>query len=266
MSLPQENAPTAGPRTEPVFWQLFWFPINLLQAILVALWTGGGITLTLIAGSVLRRKRLGLTLARRVWAPVLLRFGPVRLQVEGRERLDPSQPYFFAANHQSWVDVPALFVALPVPLLFLAKRELARIPFLGSYMEAMGMVYVDRAARKESTRTVDQTAQRLREGLSILSFPEGTRSPDGRIRPFKTASFAAALDAGVPVVPVALEGPARILPRDGFRARPGTIRVAIGEPIPTAGLTRDARAELARRAQGEVERLLMEMRGEQQVE
>ena len=248
-----------GPTTEPIFWQLFWFPINLLQAVLVALWTGGGIPLTLAACAVLRRKDLGLTLARRVWAPVLLRFGPVRLQVEGREYLDASQPYFFVANHQSWVDIPALFAALPMPLLFLAKRELARIPFLGSYMEAMGMVYVDRAARKESTRTVDQAAQRLREDLSILSFPEGTRSPDGRVRPFKTASFAAALEAGVPVVPVALEGPARILPRDGFRARPGTIRVAIGEPIPTAGLTREDRAALARRAQEEVERLLADL-------
>jgi 1-acyl-sn-glycerol-3-phosphate acyltransferase len=255
-----------GPAKEPVFWQLFWFPINLVQAVLVMLWTAGGITLALIAGAVLRRKRLGLTLARRVWAPVLLLFGPVRLRVEGRERLDPARTYFFAANHQSWVDIPALFVALPVPLLFLAKRELARIPFLGSYIEAMGMVYVDRADRKKSVRTVDQAVQRLQEGLSILSFPEGTRSPDGRIRPFKTATFASALDAGVPVVPIALEGPARVLPRDGFRARPGTIRVAIGEPIPTAGLTRDDRAELARRAQGEVERLLEQMRGEQSVE
>ena len=260
MSLPQESVPTAGPRTEPILWQLFWFPINLLQAVLVALWTGGGIPLTLIACAVLRRKHLGLTLARRVWAPVLLRFGPVRLQVEGRERVDPSRAYFVVANHQSWVDIPALFAALPVPLLFLAKRELAHIPFLGSYIEAMGMVYVDRAARKESTRTVDQAARRLREGLSILSFPEGTRSPDGRVRPFKTASFAAALDAGVPVVPVALEGPARILPRDGFRARPGTIRVAIGEPIPTASLSREDRAALARRTQEEVEALLAQMR------
>jgi 1-acyl-sn-glycerol-3-phosphate acyltransferase len=261
VSLPQESAPTARPKREPILWQLFWFPINLLQAVLVALWTGGGIPLTLIACVVLRRKHLGLTLARRVWAPVILRFGPVRLRVESRARLDPSLTYFFAANHQSWVDIPALFAALPVPLLFLAKRELARIPFLGSYMEAMGMVYVDRAARKESTRTVSQAAQRLREGFSILSFPEGTRSPDGCVRQFKTATFAAALESGVPVVPVALEGPARILPRDGFRVRPGTIRLAIGEPIPTAGLKRDDRAELARRAQEEVERLLAEMRG-----
>lgn len=246
--------------TEPILRQLFWFPVNFLQAVLVALWTAFWVLVTLIVCAVVRRKSPGLALARHVWAPGILLIGMVRLRVEGRERLASSGPYFFAANHQSWVDIPALFVSLHMPLLFLAKRELARTPFLGSYIGAMGMVYVDRDARKESTRTVDQAAQRLHEGYSILSFPEGTRSPDGRVRSFKTASFAAALDAGVPVVPVALEGPARILPRDGFRVRPGTVRLVIGEPIPTAGLTRDGRAELARRAQEEVEGLLAEMR------
>ncbi|HEV2855065.1 MAG TPA: lysophospholipid acyltransferase family protein [Thermoanaerobaculia bacterium] len=256
MSLPQEPAAT----TEPILSRLFWFPVNLLQAVLVVLWTAGGITLTLIVCAVLRRKSPGLTLARRVWAPGILLLGPVRLRVEGREHLDPSRVYFFVANHQSWVDIPALFKALPVPLLFLAKRELARIPFLGSYMEAMGMVYVDRADRGKAVRAVSQAAQRLREGYSILSFPEGTRSPDGRVQPFKTATFAAALEAGVPVVPVALEGPARILPRDGFHARPGVIRLKIGEPLPAAGLTRDDRADLARRAQEEVEGLLADLK------
>jgi 1-acyl-sn-glycerol-3-phosphate acyltransferase len=224
------------------------------------LWTAGGITVALAVCAVLRRRDPGLALARRVWAPGILLFGPVRLRVEGRERLDPSRAYFFVANHQSWVDVPALFAALPVPVLFLAKRELARTPFLGRFIESMGMVFVDRADRKESARTVRLAAERLREGWSILSFPEGTRSPDGSVQRFKTATFAAALEAGVPVVPVALEGPARILPREGFHARPGVIQLKIGEPISMTGLTRDDRAEVARRAQEEVERLLAGMR------
>jgi 1-acyl-sn-glycerol-3-phosphate acyltransferase len=261
VSLPQESVPTAGPTKELILGQLVWFPLNLLQGVLTALWTAFWVLVALTVCAVLRRKSPGLALARRAWAPGILLIGLVRLRVEGAERLDLSQPCFFAANHQSWVDIPALFVSLRMPVLFLAKRELARVPFLGSYMEAMGMVYVDRADRKESVRTVDQTAVRLREGWSILSFPEGTRSPDGRVQRFKTATFAAALEAGVPVVPVALEGPARILPRDGFfRVRPGTIRLVIGEPIPTAGLTRDDRAELARRAQGDVERLLADLK------
>jgi 1-acyl-sn-glycerol-3-phosphate acyltransferase len=245
---------------EPVLSRLLWFPVNVLQAVLAALWTAGWITVALAVCAVLRRQGPGLALARRVWAPGILLFGPARLRVEGRERLDPSRSYFFVANHQSWVDIAALFAALPVPVLFLAKRELARMPFLGRFIENMGMVFVDRTDRKESARTVSQAAERLREGWSILSFPEGTRSPDGRVQRFKTATFAAALEAGVAVVPVALEGPARILPRDGFHVRPGVIHLKIGEPIPMDGLTRDDRAEVARRAQEEVEGLLASLR------
>lgn len=240
--------------------ELLWPLINAVQAVLVFLWTAGGIIVALLVCALLRRRDPGLTLARRVWAPVLLRFGPVRLDVEGRERIDPSRAYFFAANHESWVDIPALFAALPLPVLFLAKRELARIPLIGRYMKAMGMVYVDRTDRKESVRSVGEAGARLREGWSILSFPEGTRTKDGRLQRFKTASFAAALEAGVPVVPVALEGPARILSRDGFRARSGVIKVAIGEPISTIGLNRGDRGELARQVQREVEGLLAAMR------
>lgn len=258
MSLPQEPAATP----EPVLARLLWFPVNLLQAVLVAVWTAGWITVALAVCAVLRRQDPGLALARRVWAPGILLLGPVRLRVEGRERLAPSRAYFFAANHQSWVDIPSLFAALPVPVLFLAKRELARIPLLGRFIESMGMVFVDRADRRESVRTVSLATERLREGRSLVSFPEGTRSPDGRVQRFKTATFAAALEADVPVVPVALEGPARILPRGGFHARPGVIRVKIGEPIPTAGLTRDDRIEVARRAHAAVEELLAGMRGD----
>jgi 1-acyl-sn-glycerol-3-phosphate acyltransferase len=176
--------------------------------------------------------------------------------VTGLAGLDRSQAYFFAANHQSWIDIPALFTALPFPLLFLAKLELGRVPFLGWYMEAMGMVLVDRSDRVESARRVSRIAERLRQGWSVASFPEGSRTRDGRVQRFKRAAFAAAIEAGVPVVPVAVAGAGKVLPPDGFRARAGRIRVVIGTPIPTAGLTRDDRGDLARRVQTEVENLL----------
>ncbi|HEV8582455.1 MAG TPA: lysophospholipid acyltransferase family protein [Thermoanaerobaculia bacterium] len=236
--------------------RILWPLINAAQAVYTVVWSAGWITVALVVSALRRSPAPGLALARHVWGPGLLRAGGAQLQVEGREGLDPSRAYFFAANHQSWMDIPALFAALPMPVLFLAKRELAAVPFLGRYIEKMGMVFVDRSERRQTARTVGDAAGRLREGWSILSFPEGTRTFDGRVQRFKTASFAAAIDAGVPVVPVALEGAGRVLPRGGFRARPGLIRICIGEPIPTAGLTRDARGELAERAQREVERLL----------
>lgn len=236
--------------------RLLWLLINLLQGVWVVLWTAFWISAALLTRLVTRSPRPGLFLARRIWAPGILIAGPAPLEVHGLERLDLSRPYFFTANHQSFVDIPALFAALPVPLLFLGKIELARVPFVGWYMRAMGMVFIDRSDKARSARSVERITRRLREGWSLLSFPEGTRSPDGRVQRFRSATFAAAIDTGVPVVPVALEGAARVFPRSGLGARPGTIRVYIGEPIPTQGLTRDDRIDLADRTQRAVEALL----------
>ncbi len=236
--------------------RILWPLVNAVQMLIAWIGTSVGITIALIVSAIRGRPDPGMALARRVWAPSILRLVGARLEVAGSERIERSRVYFFAANHQSWIDVPVLMAALPLPVLFLAKRELARLPFVGRFMEQMGMVFVDRADRREAARTVGRAVERLRQGRSILSFPEGTRTPDGRVRRFKPATFAAALDAGAPVVPVALEGAARVLPRDSIRLRPGLIRVRIGEPIPTAGMTREDRAELASRVQREVERLL----------
>ena len=250
------------PAAEPTVRRLLWLPLNAVQGVLGVIWTAGWITIALLVSALRGRQDPGLALARRVWGPGLLRLAGARLQVEGRERLDPSRPYFFAANHQSWIDIPALFAALPLPVLFLAKRELARVPFLGRYIERMGMVFVDRADRRQAARTVGHARERLGQGWSVLSFPEGTRSANGRLQRFKTATFAAALDAGVPIVPVALEGAAHIFPRGRFRVRPGLLRVRIGEPLSTAGLTRDDRGDLARRVEREVAAMLRRMRSE----
>jgi len=236
--------------------QLLWRLINAVQAAYVAMWSAFWISVALVASTLARSRRPGLWLARHVWAPGILWVDAVRFEVEGLDRLELSRPCFFAANHQSWVDIPVLFAALPVPVLFVAKRELGRVPFLGWFMKAMGMVLIDRADRMEAVRSVEAAAERLRQGWSLLSFPEGTRGLDGRVQRFKTATFAAAIAAGAPVVPIALEGAGRVLPRGRFRPRPGRIRIAVGAPIPTAGLCRDGRAELARQAQQEVERLL----------
>lgn len=235
---------------------LLWVGINVLQAVFLAVWSAVWISAALLTLGVTHSRRPGLWLARRVWSPGLLAIAPARLEVQGLDRLDPSRACFYASNHQSWIDIPALFTAIPVPLLFVAKRELGRVPFLGWYMTAMGMVLIDRSDRAKSAASIARVTERLRQGWSVLTFPEGSRSRDGNVQSFKSAAFAAAIDAGAPVVPVAVAGAGRVLPRDGFRPRPGTIRVRVGELIPTAGLTRDDRGDLARRIQQEVEGLL----------
>jgi 1-acyl-sn-glycerol-3-phosphate acyltransferase len=240
--------------------RIFWLLLNASQALFTVLWSAVWIPSALLTATVTRNRKAGLWFARYLWSPGLLWAALARLEVTGGERFAPGEACFFVANHRSWLDIPALFVALPRPVLFVAKRELARVPFMGRYIAAMGMVFIDRSHRQESARSVGAATERLRQGWSVVSFPEGTRSRDDRVRPFKTATFAAAIEAGVPVVPIAIAGAGRVLPPEGWHPRPGRIRVLIGEPISTVGLDRAERAGLAERAQAEVEALLARLR------
>lgn len=224
-----------------------WPLVNALQAAFLALWSAGWILAALVVRLVSRDARPSLAMARRCWAPGLLWVGGMRLEIEGLDRVDWSRPCFFAANHQSIVDVLALYRALPVPLLFILKEELRRVPFLGWYVSAMGMIFLPRDRRRQSLENLQQCRQRIAEGFSLLMFPEGTRSRDGKLRRFKPGIFLPVIEAGAPVVPVVLEGPDRILPPGGFRVRPGTIRLVIGEPVDADGLTPTDRRKLAER-------------------
>ncbi len=238
---------------------LLWLPVNALQLLATWLWSAFWISVALIVASVGRRRGPALWLARHVWAPGMVAIGLSRLRIVGRGRLDLRRPCFFVANHQSWLDIPVLFAAVPAPLHFIAKQELARVPFLGWYISAMGMVFVDRSARRKALSSVSAAGELLAAGGSLVSFPEGTRSAPGELGRFKTGGFAAVLDSparAVDVVPVGIVGAGRILPRGGFKVRPGRVEVRFGEPIPVAGFEREERGALARRAEAAVAALL----------
>ena len=238
---------------------LLWWPLNALQLMATFTWGAFWISVALVVVLVSRRRGPALWLARHVWAPGQIAIGLSRLAVVGRERLDFRRSYFFVANHQSWLDIPVLFAAVPAPLHFLAKQELARVPFLGWYIAAMGMVFVDRTDRRKAVASVNRAGELLAAGGSLVSFPEGTRAAPDTFGYFRTGGFAAVLDSGAPsvdVVPVAIVGAGRVLPRDGFRVRPGRVEVRFGEPIPVAGLAHQDWAQLARRAEAAVAALL----------
>ena len=236
-------------------WYLY-LPLNVLQAVGTIVWGIFWISLALLATTLTRRRTAALWLARHVWAPGQVAMACARLEVSGRERVETDRPYYLVANHQSWIDIPSLFAAVPGPLHFLAKKELSRVPFLGWYIEAMGMVFVDRGDRRRASRSVEQARQLIAAGSRLVSFPEGTRSEPGRLAPFRSGGFGAAIDAGVDVLPIAIHGAGRVLPRDGFAVRPGTIQVRFGTPIPIAGYAHRDRARLARRAEEAVAELL----------
>jgi 1-acyl-sn-glycerol-3-phosphate acyltransferase len=226
--------------------------VNLVQALFLAFWSTLWITLALVVAVVTRRQALALAMARRIWAPGLRWVGGVDLRVEAPPNLDWSRPYVFVMNHQSMLDVVMAFIAIPVNVRFVAKDVLKYVPFLGWYMWATGMIFVQRRARGSGRGSLAAAAARLAGGASVLFYPEGTRSRDGRIAAFKKGAFALATDAQVAVVPIAIEGSSACLPRDGFRARPGVIRLKIGRPIPTEGLGRQSVAALTTEVRDDV--------------
>jgi 1-acyl-sn-glycerol-3-phosphate acyltransferase len=234
---------------------LLWLPVNAAQALLTVLWSALWIPVALAAAAVAGPPP-ALALARRAWGPGLIAIGGARLVVRGSERLAGIRAPLVVANHQSWIDIPALFRALPLALHFLAKRELAGVPLLGRYIRSMGMVFVERRAARTASAAVGRAAELLASGRAVVSFPEGTRSRDGQLGHFKSGGFGAALAALAPVVPVAVVGSGRVLPPGGFRVRPGTIEVRIGEPIDPAPYAPADRAGLARAAESAVRQLL----------
>ncbi len=168
--------------------------------------------------------------ARRAWSPAGLWLAGARLQVEPLPAL-PDGPLIFASNHESALDIWALFVVLPRSFRFIAKQELFRLPVFGSYMRLGGHIPVDRGNHARAVQSLRRAGEAVRAGTSLVVFPEGTRSKDGRILPFKKGPFVVAMEAGVPVVPVAVSGSGRVTPKDAIAVVPGTIRLVVGEPV-----------------------------------
>ncbi len=170
----------------------------------------------------------------RFWGRALLKISGVPVSVIGIEKLDPEHPYIFAANHQSQFDIFVLLGYLPRQFSWLAKAELFSIPVLGPAMRRMGSLPIDRGNRTAAMKSLHDAAAKVRSGISIAIFPEGTRGASGRLQPFKKGGLVLAIKSGQPLVPVSISGTRFIQPRGSFRIHPGPVRVVLGTPIPTA--------------------------------
>lgn len=171
----------------------------------------------------------------------LIRLCGARVRVGGLERLGGG-PYIFAPNHQSHFDIAALLGYLPGCNRFAAKHEMFAEPILGAVLRTMGMIPVDRA---DPLASIERLNQLTLDGFSVIIFPEGTRSRDGALLPFKKGPFVAAISLGVPIVPVVCKGTTRIMPKGKYLSiLPGDAEVVVLDPIPTAGLTYDDRDRL----------------------
>ena len=219
--------------------------LNALQWTAFALWSFFWMSAAIVYGLIVRHDpHTPLSWARRYWGAGLVHLARATLVKHAGFEPEEGKPYFFAMNHQSLFDIVAAFVCIPVNLRFVAKKSLRLIPFLGWYMTVTRMVFIDRQNREEAKRSLEEACEKIKTGISILTFPEGTRSRDGSILPLKKGLFIMAIQAGVPIVPVAIEGAQNLLQRDTLRIQPCRIDLLIGQPIPTAGLTLDDRDAL----------------------
>lgn len=206
-----------------LFFYAIFFPFTLLAIgyCLISAFFGG-------------EKRLHAS--ARQWARGCLWLGGVRLRVEGLEHLPPQGPVIYMSNHQGNFDIPILFAALPVQFRWLAKAELFRIPLFGLTMRVAGYIPIERQDRRLAVQSMNLAAEQVAAGTSLMIFPEGTRSPDGALLPFKKGGFILALQAQVPIVPIAIDGSAALMLKSSWLIRSGEVRLRIFPVLPTAGL------------------------------
>jgi 1-acyl-sn-glycerol-3-phosphate acyltransferase len=187
----------------------------------------------------------------RAWARFMLATTGVRVVVHNAELAAEGTPHIFVANHMSWYDIPVLASFLP-RAKFVAKAELFRIPVMGGAMRAVGMVPIQRQNRKAAFGAYEDAANRIREGNSVIVFPEGTRGDEYPLRQFKKGPFVLAIDAGAPVVPVLIYGAREVIRRGSMLVHPRTVHVHLLEPVSVDGLDYDDRDMLAEKVRSSI--------------
>ena len=206
---------------------LFCYPLKLAQPIILmakwALWAG--------------QKILG-----------------IRLDSSGIERIDKEESYVFMANHLSLIDGPLLFMLIPQFVRVLLKKEAFRLPVIGLAMKQVSFVSVDRKGLKGGKKSIDRATRMIKEkGFSFLIFPEGTRSRDGKLQPFKRGGFFLAVNSQVPIFPVSIKGSYTRLPKGSFFAKKGKVRVMFHPPVSVQGFDRNNLSQLMGEVRGVIE-------------
>ena len=218
------------------WWRTVFFLIPAISVYTIVLGTLS------LASSVFDRRGYFAHWCARTWSWLILRTTRVEVTVEGLDRIEAGKTYVFVSNHQSIYDIPILFWSLPYQLRIIAKASLGNFPFLGWHLRRTGHMLVDRS-RPDRSKIFGWASRLMRNGLSLIVFPEGTRSADGRVARFKGGSFYLALEAGLPIVPLSVVGSRHVMLKGRLATYPGHVRLVVHPPIDTTGLAgTDARA------------------------
>jgi 1-acyl-sn-glycerol-3-phosphate acyltransferase len=173
------------------------------------------------------------------WAYGVARCMGLTFSIRGKEKITPGASYIITPNHQGNADILALFRCLPTPFRWVIKKELLKIPLFGPALGRTGAIAIDRSNPQEAIKSLEEGKKKLEGGWSVLIYPEGTRSPDENLQPFKKGAFMMAVQTGIPILPVTCNGAFRVLPKKTIFFRPGHIEVVIAAPIQTEGLTQE---------------------------
>jgi len=220
--------------------------IYLLRYILIAVYTVFWSILAIVAAVVDRSGR-GVIWIATTWLRWIYATCGISVEVGGLDNFEPETPHVIMCNHQSVIDVGALVLVLPGAWRFVAKRELIRVPFFGWALGLSDHIIIDRSDRDRAVASLRAAGERIRSGVSVVIFPEGTRSETGELRDFKSGGFHLALEAGVPILPVTVSGSQRIAPKGSLRIESGVVKTQFGSPIPTKGLDLSQRNDLKAR-------------------
>ena len=187
------------------------------------------------------------------WARALVKLAGVTVVTSGEENIPSEGSVLFVSNHQGNFDIPILLGYIDKPKSFIAKIELLKLPLIRTWMIHLKCVFIDRSDIRQSLKVLNQAADYLKKGYSMVIFPEGTRSKNETLGEFKPGSLKLALKAGVPIVPIAIQGSYKIMEQNGFIIKPAHVEITIFEPISTAGLTKEQATELPERVRKIIE-------------
>jgi 1-acyl-sn-glycerol-3-phosphate acyltransferase len=229
--------------------------VTLIKGLIVAMVTVP-MSIAAILAIPLPGGRLFHAVARN-WAKFILWIFGIKVTVHGLRHLGSSRHYIYVSNHASMFDIPAVLSGIPDEIRIVLKKELTKVPIWGWALKYGHYISIDRDNPKDAVRSLERAAETVRNGASVLLFAEGTRSRDGALHPFKRGAFSLAARSGIPIMPVAIKGTFRILPKGSWKVAPADVSLVLDAPIPTKGMSgKEGEIELMERVHHVIERNL----------
>lgn len=232
--------------------------LNILRITFILLWTAFcgilGILLMILtwhSGWIIK------FLGNILWGPLVCAVCGIKLKVSGIENIEKKRGNIYVANHSSLLDITVLVTAIPLPLYFVAKNELKKVPVLGQYMQMLGHIFVDRKNKDKSMQSMRDAAAKINQGKNVITFPEGTRSKTGRIQPFKKGTFVIAKEGNIDIIPIGISGAFDVLPSGRTEIKPGKVHLNIGPKMDGKQFANMTVEEIAAEAQRRVEQLAL---------